>query len=306
MKLVLFDDFRLGVLTKDGVHDASAIVEDIPHSGPHDVMNGLIEHFDRFRARLERVATSPGAVAVERVRLRAPLPRPCNIIGMALNFIDSASGPERAPIGAFLKSAGSIIGPDETMILPDFPASAFEGEGEMAVVIGKRASNVREADAMDHVFGYVNFIDGSARGTNSLFEMKARETFAPIGPYLATADEIEDPHNLRIRLWINGELRQDFNSSAMAHRIPRCIEWASSVHTLEPGDILATGTSHDGLSAFQDGDVVELETEGLGRLRISIRDDLKRTWARDTWLQRREKQLPANAVRQLSGKYTPT
>jgi hypothetical protein len=77
------------------------------------------------------------------------------------------------------------------------------------------------------------------------------------------------------------------------------------VHALEPGDIVATGTSHDGLSAFQDGDTVELETEGLGRLRILIRDDLKRTWARDTWLERRDKGLPANAVRQLSGKYGP-
>ena len=113
------------------------------------------------------------------------------------------------------------------MILPDFPATAFEGEAEMAVVIGKRASNVSEADAMHHVFGYLNFIDGSARGTTSLFQMKARQTFAPIGPYLVTADEIADPHDLRIRLWINGILRQDFSTGAMAHRIPRCIEWVS-------------------------------------------------------------------------------
>jgi 2-keto-4-pentenoate hydratase/2-oxohepta-3-ene-1,7-dioic acid hydratase in catechol pathway len=233
------------------------------------------------------------------------LPGARNIVGMALNYIDSASGPQRGPIDAFLKPAGSIIGPDETMVLPDFPASAFEGEAEMAAVIGKRASGIDETAAMDHVFGYVNFIDGSARGTTSLYQMKGRETFAPIGPYLVTADEIADPHNLRIRLWVNGELRQDFNSATMAHRLPRCIAWASTVHALEPGDILATGTSHDGLSAFQDGDTVELETDGLGRLRVHIRDALKRTWSRDTWLERRDKGLPANAVRQLSGKYAP-
>ncbi|SOE92945.1 2-keto-4-pentenoate hydratase/2-oxohepta-3-ene-1,7-dioic acid hydratase (catechol pathway) [Burkholderia sp. D7] len=305
MKLVYFDDFRLGILKNDSVYDVSFVAGEIPHTGPHDLMTGLISQFDRLRARLESATVSSDAIPVESVRLRPPLPRPDNIVCMALNYIDSKIGPEPAPIDAFTKSSGSIIGPDETMILPDFPALAFEGEAEMAVVIGKRASNVSATDAMDHVFGYVNFIDGSARGTPSLFQMKARQTFAPIGPYLVTADEIPDPHNLRVRLWVNGVLRQDFSTGGMAHRIPRCIEWVSSVHALEPGDILATGTSHDGLSSFQDGDEVELETEGLGKLRIRVRDDLKRTWERDTWLERKRKQIPESAVRQLSGKYGP-
>ncbi|QIE26623.1 hypothetical protein SBC1_41010 (plasmid) [Caballeronia sp. SBC1] len=305
MKLVYFDDFRLGVLKNDSVYDVSFIAGEIPHTGPHDLMTGLISQFDRLRARLESATVSNDAIPVESVRLRPPLPRPGNIVCMALNYIDGKIGPEPAPIDAFTKSTGSIIGPGETMILPDFPALAFEGEAEMAVVIGKRASNVSATDAMDHVFGYVNFIDGSARGAPSLFQTKARQTFAPIGPYLVTADEIPDPHNLRIRLWVNGVLRQDFSTGGMAHRIPRCIEWVSSVHALEPGDILATGTSHDGLSSFQDGDEVELETEGLGKLRILVRDDLKRTWERDTWLERKKKQIPESAVRQLSGKYGP-
>ena len=97
-----------------------------------------------------------------------------------------------------------------------------------------------------------------------------------------TADEIADPHRLDIRLWVNGELKQSFNTSDMAHKIPRCIEWVTSIHSLEPGDILATGTNHRGLSGFQNGDVVELETQGLGRLRFNVRDDLKRTWGRET------------------------
>ena len=118
--------------------------------------------------------------------------------------------------------------------------------------------------------------------------MKSRDTFAPIGPYIVTADEIPDPHKLQIKLWINGVLKQNFNTDDMAHKIPRCIEWVTSIHTLEPGDILATGTNHRGLNAFQDGDMVELETEGLGRLRINVRDELKRTWARETRLERAE------------------
>ena len=305
MKLVYFDDFRLGVLRDEAVVDVSSMVEEIPHTGPQDLMSGLIARFDQFRDRLEEAATHGSAVPIAGVRLRPPLPRPGNIVCMALNYIDGKIGPEPAPIDAFTKSAGSIIGPEETMVLPDYPAIAFEGEAEMAVVIGKRASNVHASKAMDHVFGYLNFIDGSARGAPSLFQTKARQTFAPIGPYLVTADEIPDPHDLRVRLWINGELRQDFGTGGMAHRIPRCIEWVSSVHALEPGDILATGTSHDGLSSFQEGDVVELETEGLGRLRIRVRDDLERTWERDTWLERRKRQIPEDANRQLSGKHAP-
>jgi 2-keto-4-pentenoate hydratase/2-oxohepta-3-ene-1,7-dioic acid hydratase in catechol pathway len=162
---------------------------------------------------------------------------------------------------------------------------------------------------MDHVFGYVNFIDGSARGLppagNTFFQMKSRDTFAPMGPYLVTADEIADPHQLHVQLWNNGTLMQDFNTSDMAHQIPRCIEWASAIHTLEPGDVLATGTNHRGLNAFQDGDQIELEVEGLGRLHFGVRDDLKRTWSRDTRLVHHEKGLEGPATPQLTGKYAP-
>jgi hypothetical protein len=98
---------------------------------------------------------------------------------------------------------------------------------------------------------------------------------------------------------------QNFNTSDMAHKIPRCVEWVTSIHALEAGDILATGTNHRGLNPFMDGDQVELETEGLGRLTISVRDDLKRTWARETRLQRQEKKLEVPTTPQLTGKYTP-
>src|SRR5919202_1717402 len=160
------------------------------------------------------------------------------------------------------------------MVLPDIAATIFEGEAEVAVVIGKRAANVPAAEAMDYVFCYTNFIDGSARGLppsgNTFYQMKSRETFAPIGPYIVTADEIANPHKLSIKLSVNGTLMQDFNTDDMAHKIPRCIEWASSIHTFDPGDILATGTNHGGLNPFQDGDTVELEAEGLGRLKIRV------------------------------------
>src|SRR5262245_973109 len=309
MKLTYFDDYKLGVLKGDGIVDVSSVVQGIPHTGPHDLINGLIERFAEYRSRLEDAANRGQAVPLANVRIRPPLPRPVNIDCMAVNYMEDGTRTEPAPINAFHKSPNAVIGHGDTMVLPDGPAPIFEGEAEVAVVIGKRAKNVKAADAMSHVFGYVNFIDGSARGLpppgNVFYQMKSRDTFAPIGPWIVTADEIRDPHKLQVKLWVNGTLKQNFNSDDMAHKIPRCIEWVSSIHTLEPGDVLATGTNHRGLSAFMDGDVVELESEGLGRLRISVRDALKRTWGRETRLEMADKGVKTITTPQLTGKYAP-
>jgi 2-keto-4-pentenoate hydratase/2-oxohepta-3-ene-1,7-dioic acid hydratase in catechol pathway len=286
--------------------DVSQIASDIPHTGPHNLISGLIERFADFRGGLEKAISNADGVPRAGVRIRPPLPRPVNIDCMAVNYMEDGTRKEPAPINAFHKSPNSLIGDGDTMILPDVPATIFEGEAELAVVIGKRADNVPAARAMEHVFGYINFIDGSARGLlppgNTFYQMKSRATFAPIGPFLVTNDEIKDPLNLQVRLWVNGTLMQNYNTSDMAHKIPRCIEWVSSIHPLEPGDILALGTNHRGLNPFQDGDLVELETEPLGRLHFTIRDDLKRTWARETRLQRQEKGLEGTTP-QLTGKY---
>jgi 2-keto-4-pentenoate hydratase/2-oxohepta-3-ene-1,7-dioic acid hydratase in catechol pathway len=306
VKLLYFDDFRLGVLSGDSVVDVTSIVQDVPHTGPHDLVSGLIAQFETYRGRLQEAAQRGGGKPLGEVRLRPPLPKPATIVCMAVNYMEDGTRSEPAPINAFLKSSHTVIGPGETMVLPDVPATIFEGEAEMALVFGKRASQVAAADAMPYIFGYLNFIDGSARGLpppgNVFYQMKSRDTFAPLGPYLVTADEIADPGSLPIRLWVNGQLMQNFNTSDMAHKIPRCIEWVTSIHTMEPGDVLATGTNHRGLSPFMDGDTVELETTGLGRLRISVRDDLKRTWARETRLMRQEKGQEGTTP-QLTGKY---
>lgn len=304
MKLVQFNDHSLGVLKGANVVDVSTVVADIPHTGPGDLMSGLIARFDAYRGKLQAAVDTGAGVPLASVTLRAPLPKPGNIVCMAVNYMEDGTLKEPAPINAFHKAPTAIIGPGGTMVLPDVPASIFEGEAEMAIVIGKRAKNVSQADAMKHVFGYINFIDGSARGLapQSFFHMKSRDTFAPIGPWLVTADEIADPQKLQIKLWVNGTVKQNFNTDDMAHKIARCIEWVSHCHTLEPGDILATGTNHRGLSSFQDGDTVELETEGLGRLSFKVHDDLKRSWARDTRLERAEAKLSATAP-QMTGKY---
>jgi len=305
MKLAFFDNFKLGVVKGDAIHDLSAVVKDIPHVGPGDLISSLITSFDTYRGKLEAAANGPGT-PLTKIRLRPPLPKPGNIVCMAVNYMEDGTLAKPAPLNAFHKASTAIIGPGDTMVLPDVPAIIFEGEAEMALVIGKRATNVSAANAMDYVFGYINFIDGSARGLppagNVFFQMKSRDTFAPIGPYLVTREEIENPQKLPIKLWVNGELKQSFNTDDMAHNISRCIEWVTSIQTLEPGDILATGTNHRGLSSFMDGDTVELETRGLGRLHIKIRDDLKRTWSRETRLDRQNKN-EEGPTHQLTGKY---
>jgi 2-keto-4-pentenoate hydratase/2-oxohepta-3-ene-1,7-dioic acid hydratase in catechol pathway len=308
VKLLFFDDWKLGVLKGNSVVDVSAAVQSIPHTGPHDLISGLIARFSEYKARVDEAASKGQGVAVGQVRIRPPVPRPVNIVAMAVNYMEDGTRSEPAPINAFHKSPSAIIGHGDTMVLPDVPATIFEGEAEMAVIIGKRASHVRAADAMSYIFGYMNFIDGSARGLppsgNTFYQMKSRDTFAPIGPYIVTADEVSNPDNLKVQLWVNGQLKQNFNTSDMAHKIPRCIEWVTSIHALEPGDILATGTNHRGLSGFQNGDVIELEVESLGRLRFDVRDDLKRTWGRETRLDRQQKGQEGTTP-QLTGKHAP-
>lgn len=307
MKLVYFDDFKLGVIKGDNVVDVSAAVSGITHTSPQELIGRLIEDFSQHRGRLQAAVDQGTGVPLREVRLRSPLPKPHNIVCMAVNYMEDGTRDEPAPINAFLKSPNSVIGPGDTMVLPDVPASHFDGEAEMALVISKRASNVKPEDAYDYIFGYLNFIDGSARGLppggNTFYQMKSRDTFAPMGPWLVTADEIDDPHNLQIRLWVNENLTQNFNTDDMAHKIPRIIEFVTAIHELEPGDVIATGTNHRGLSAYHDGDKIDLEVDGLGTLAFNVQDELKRTWPRDTRLQWAEKGMEGTPP-QTSGKYS--
>jgi 2-keto-4-pentenoate hydratase/2-oxohepta-3-ene-1,7-dioic acid hydratase in catechol pathway len=313
MKLLFFDDYKLGVLKGNDVVDVTDVVKDIPHLQPQDLIKGVIEQWDSYKGKIESAVAAGSGKPLSSVKIRPPLPRPETVACMAVNYLENHTMPEPAPINAFLKTANCVIGDGDTMILPDVPATVFEGEAELAVVIGKRAENVSRGEAMSYVFGYTNFIDGSARGFPPFYQMKARATFAPIGPFIVTADEVKDPHNLSVKLWNNGELKQDFNTDDMGNDIPRCIEFITATHPLDAGDILATGTNHRGLHPFMDGDKVELEVEGMGRLHIDVRDDLKRKWKRETRLDRLEAARAAgdkvgfvgSITPQLEGKYTP-
>lgn len=307
MKLCYFNDYRLGVVKGDAVVDITDTVKDIPHIDSRDLIIGLIAKWDSYKAKVEKAAADGKGVPLKDVRLRPPVPKPGNIVCMAVNYMEDGTLKEKPQINAFHKAASAVIGDGDTMVLPDVPASIFEGEAELALIIGKPATRVSQADAMSHVFGYTCFIDGSARGLpppgNVFFQMKSRDTFAPIGPWIVTADEIADPQNLNITLTNNGQVMQKFNTNDMAHQIPRCIEWASSIHTLNPGDILATGTNHRGLNSFMDGDKIELTVEKVGTLKFNVKDELKRTWARTTRSQHKDKGGEGPHTPQTGGKY---
>jgi len=307
VKLCYFNEFRLGVIKGDQVVDVTDAAKDLPHRDTRDLIAGVIEHWGTYKGKLEAAANSGKGVALSSVRLRSPVPRPGNIDCMAVNYMEDGTLKEKPSINAFHKASSAVIGDGDTMVLTDIPATIFEGEAELGLVIGKRASHVKAADYKQYIFGYTCFIDGSARGlpppNNVFFQVKSRATFAPIGPWIVTADEIAEPQKLAIELKNNGTTMQKFNTDDMAHQLPRVIEWLSSIHTLEPGDVVATGTNHRGLHSFMDGDKIELTIEKIGTLRINVRDELKRTWERTTRSQHKDKGGEGPHTPQTGGKY---
>jgi 2-keto-4-pentenoate hydratase/2-oxohepta-3-ene-1,7-dioic acid hydratase in catechol pathway len=285
MKLALYDDYQLGVINGDRIVNAMSAVEGMSFRRPQDMMEEVIINWSEMRPRIESAVNGQAGAPLDSVRLRAPVPRPPKLICAAVNYLEFGQR-EPAVLDAFLKSPTAVIGNGDTCELPPAPASVFHHEPELAFVIGKTASKVEQDDALSYIFGYTNFLDMSARGLpgavgNSFFLGKCWDTFAPMGPALVTADEIDDPQELQVRLWNNGEPRHDFPTSDMAHKIPELISEMSKITTLEPGDVIATGVNHQHIGAVQNGDVLRMEIEGLGPpLTINVSDPSGREWPR--------------------------
>ena len=276
MKLLCYNDGRLGVLKDDRVVDVS---EALPYWGIKRLQTHLEEvlaDFETYRPKFEEMVARDPGVPLAAVNLLPPIPRPSKVLAAFVNYRDR-EGSAEMPIEFFYKSPTGIVGPGGTVELPDNEeVGVYHFEAELAYVIGKRAKQVSEADAMEYVFGYTPFIDVSARPAAGVqrrtqFMGKGQDTFAPIGPYLVTRDEVPDPHNLRVRLWVNEALRQDYSTSDMAHPIPEQIAWLTRLVTLEPGDVIATGTHHRGLGPVNGGDTVDFEIERLGRMTLRVK-----------------------------------
>jgi 2-keto-4-pentenoate hydratase/2-oxohepta-3-ene-1,7-dioic acid hydratase in catechol pathway len=274
MKLLFFDDYKMGVLKDGNVVDVSSAVPHADILPPTYQMESVIADFATFKPMFEEIASKDAGVAASSVRMRAPLPRPHNVMCAFSNYLDRVDSTP-SPLDFFYKGSTSVIGNGDTVELPDIPeASVFQPEPELGYVIGRVAKHVSEADALDYVFGYVNFIDVSARGIQgrrTTFLHKGQDTWSPQGPVITTADEVGDPQDLRVRLWLNEEQKQDYSTSLMAHSVAEQIAWLTQWITLNPGDVLSCGTHHKGLSPINDGDRVEMEVDGLERLGFSIK-----------------------------------
>jgi 2-keto-4-pentenoate hydratase/2-oxohepta-3-ene-1,7-dioic acid hydratase in catechol pathway len=293
MKLVLFEtaehaDPLPGLLTDRGVVSLGGAVEH--RHTPQLKMQALIDGFDRLRPTLERLAAEGEALPLTSVRLRAPLPRPGKILCCIANYWEHAQR-EARPLNMFLKNPEAVVGPGDTILLPEFTEPwIFMHEAELALVIKGPAKKVSQANWRNAVFGYTCLIDVSARGEGrrtwkaGSWLGKSFDTFAPIGPCIATADEIPEPNDLVVRFWNDGQLRHNYNTDDMEHRVPELVEFASTIMTLNTGDLIACGTNHEGLGALQDGETVEIEIERIGRMSLKVADPLKRSWERGIYM----------------------
>jgi 2-keto-4-pentenoate hydratase/2-oxohepta-3-ene-1,7-dioic acid hydratase in catechol pathway len=284
MKLVTFKPrgaaAQLGAVVDDQVVNlAEASGGKLPNH-----LRSLLEMGDDGLKLARKVATKRAAkelgVPLSEVKLMAPIPDPHKVLAIGLNYIDhireTNSKTPSIPI-MFTKLTSSIIGPGDAIRWDPNETAKVDWECELAVVIGRPARHVAEADAFDYIVGYMNGNDVSARDLQSergdqWIRGKSLDTFCPLGPYLVTKDEIADPHNLSIRTIVNGEVMQDSNTRELLFKIPHLIAYLSRAFTLLPGDVIVTGTPPGVGSArkppvfLKDGDVVTIETEGLGSL----------------------------------------
>jgi 2-keto-4-pentenoate hydratase/2-oxohepta-3-ene-1,7-dioic acid hydratase in catechol pathway len=192
MKLVLFDEFKLGVLQGESIVDASAAVQGLGYHSPQEMMQMLTAQWTTLQPRVEEAIAGQSGIPLTQVRIRPPLPRPGQLVCLAGNYLEPQK-PERGVFNAFLKSPNSVIGLNDTVELCPAEATVFHFEPELAVVIGKAASRLSATEAMDCVFGYTQFIDVSSRGLpGGFFLGKSWHTFGPMGPVLVTNNQLQN------------------------------------------------------------------------------------------------------------------
>ncbi len=276
---------RLGIDLDGRVVPATDLLAD----GPQAIGDVLADPstLDRLREALAASLISPSAgTPLEELSLLSPVPRPGKVVAVGLNYRDHAEegGRETPPEPVlFAKFTTSIVGHGTEIRWDPGLTAAVDFEAELAVVIGRTARRVMEAEALTYVLGYTCLNDVSARdlqfSDKQFVRAKSLDTFTPIGPALVTADEIPDPQALGIRCLVNGEVMQDSSTAQMVHGVAALIAFCSRAFTLEPGDIIATGTPsgvgwfRDPKRMLRDGDEVIVEIDGVGRLVNRCREE---------------------------------
>ena len=283
MKLCRFDDNRLGRVDGQEVRDISAALDTLPAMRwPVPLGDQVIANLDMLRPEIEKLTTHAPALDVAAVKLLSPVANPSKIIGAPINyqahFDEAIADPDLkqdrtiktiADWGLFLKATSSLVGASEGVALR-FLDRRNDHELEFAVVIGKPGTNIAEGDALDHVAGYSMGFDMTLRGPELLSWRKSIESYAVLGPWLVTTDEMPDPSDIEFKLTVNGEVRQHASTKSLGWNVPKLISYASTHYTLHPGDIILTG-SPEGVAPVEPGDLMVAEAAGIGRMEIAIR-----------------------------------
>ena len=273
MKLARFDNDRLGVVIGTNVHDITDIQTQIRAAHPYATYaDAVIAALPTWRGKMEDAAKKEPGKPISSVKLLSPIARPPKNIAAPTNYAAHIAemakrreegmnigkhSPKIKEAGIFLKSNTSIVGPSEGIPIR-FPERRNEHEAELVVIIGKQGSDIAIDKAMDYIAGYCLGLDMTTRGPEDRSFRKSIDGYSVLGPWFVTADEIKDPGNMPLKLDVNGEVRQDTNTSQLIYDIPKLIEFASSFYTLHPGDLIYTGTP-EGVGPVVPGDLISTE-----------------------------------------------
>jgi 2-keto-4-pentenoate hydratase/2-oxohepta-3-ene-1,7-dioic acid hydratase in catechol pathway len=286
VKICRFDNDRLGIVEGDRVLDVTGALDVLPKvSWPFPAGDLLIANLDKVVARIKEIKHAATPKPLASVKLKSPVANPSKIIGAPVNYqlhIDEAVKNPSAfatpsanmlnirTAGPFLKANSSLVGPSEGVALR-FTDRRNDHEVELAVVIGKAGSNIPAEKALSHVAGYAIGLDMTVRGTEDRSVRKSIDSYAVLGPWLVTADEIGDPNSLDLSIAVNNEPRQKSNTKMLILNVQQCIEFFSSYYTLLPGDIIMSGTP-EGVGPVKNGDLMIAEVEKVGRMEVRVRN----------------------------------
>lgn len=286
MRICRFNSDRIGIVEGDGVYDITSLF-DLKPSWPLPQGDWVIRQMPQAMPKVAAHIQGQSPMPLAGIRLDSPVANPGKIIGAPINYrahIDEANADGAInhgktftsldQYGLFIKAGSSLIGPSDEVQLT-FPDRRNDHEVELAVIIGKEARFVKREAALDHVLGYSIGLDMTVRGPEFPGFRKSGDTFAVLGPWIVTRDEIPDPNALALSMRVNGEIRQESNTSYLIFDVQRLIEYASQFYTLHPGDVIMTGTP-EGVSQVNPGDLMEAEIERVGSMHIGI----ARSWAR--------------------------
>jgi 2-keto-4-pentenoate hydratase/2-oxohepta-3-ene-1,7-dioic acid hydratase in catechol pathway len=282
MKLCRFNEQQLGVIIDDEVRDVSSVLNHLPsYRYPLPAYDPLIAHLQELRPLLAQAAHTGKRYGLHEVALLSPIANAGKIIAAPVNYkahLDEAREDaaihfnakvvEIQTIGLFLKATSSVVGPSQNVMLR-FPHKRNDHEIELAVVIGKTADRVSAQNALSHVAGYCIGLDMTVRGPEERSLRKSLDHFTILGPCLVSADEVLAPNNVDMELRVNGDVRQHANTRDLIIGIADLIAWASSYYTLQPGDVLLTGTP-EGVGPVVDGDIIEARIDGIGTMQVHV------------------------------------